>query len=141
MGSRSRFRRAPKALYSSPPSKTRKPKQRREEYDPTPLAVIRILGEIQTESNVAGWIRTGGLWGRYPPQPSLRPPSLSHLHPLHLRPLSGNDAPIEFPVTQNQDQATATDGEGNAEGEGETDVVQPQADPAILGSEREKCAG
>lgn len=109
-----------------------------EEYDPTPLAAIGILGEIKTQSNVAGWIRTGGLWG--PPQPSLRP-SLSHSHPLHLRPLSGNDASIDLLVTRNQDRATATDGEGNAEGEGETDVVRPRADPAILGSEREKCAG
>jgi hypothetical protein len=33
------------------------------EYDETLLAIIGILDAIKQESNVAGWIRTGGLWG------------------------------------------------------------------------------
>jgi len=36
-----------------------------ERYDPTLLAVIGILDEIKGQSNVAGWIRAGGLWGPY----------------------------------------------------------------------------
>jgi hypothetical protein len=32
-------------------------------YDETLLAVIGVLDEIKGQSNVAGWIRAGGLWG------------------------------------------------------------------------------
>jgi len=34
-----------------------------EVYDETLLAVIGVLDEIKQQSNVAGWIRAGGLWG------------------------------------------------------------------------------
>lgn len=33
------------------------------QFDPTLLAVIGILDTIKLQSNVAGWIRDGGLWG------------------------------------------------------------------------------
>lgn len=33
-------------------------------YDETLLGVIGILEAVKHESNVAGWIRAGGLWGR-----------------------------------------------------------------------------
>lgn len=33
------------------------------EYDETLLAIIGVLDEIKHQSNVAGWIRAGGLWG------------------------------------------------------------------------------
>lgn len=32
-------------------------------FDPTLLAVIGVLEEIKEETNVAGWIHAGGLWG------------------------------------------------------------------------------
>ncbi|KAI6014564.1 hypothetical protein PISMIDRAFT_672343 [Pisolithus microcarpus 441] len=35
-----------------------------ESLDPTLLAVVGILDEIKRQSNVAGWIRAGGLWGK-----------------------------------------------------------------------------
>lgn len=34
-----------------------------EVYDETLLAVVGILEEIKSQSNVAGWVRGGGLWG------------------------------------------------------------------------------
>jgi hypothetical protein len=37
--------------------------QDEERYDETLLAVVGILDAIKGESNVAGWIRAGGLWG------------------------------------------------------------------------------
>lgn len=35
-----------------------------EPFDATLLAVVGILDEIKHQSNVAGWIRAGGLWGK-----------------------------------------------------------------------------
>ncbi|TFK66028.1 hypothetical protein BDN72DRAFT_900159 [Pluteus cervinus] len=32
------------------------------QYDPTLLAIVGILDTIRCESNVAGWLRSGGLW-------------------------------------------------------------------------------
>ncbi|EPQ53321.1 hypothetical protein GLOTRDRAFT_45955, partial [Gloeophyllum trabeum ATCC 11539] len=32
-------------------------------YDATLLAVVGVLDAVRAESNVAGWIRRGGLWG------------------------------------------------------------------------------
>ncbi|EJD00649.1 uncharacterized protein FOMMEDRAFT_170016 [Fomitiporia mediterranea MF3/22] len=40
-----------------------------EEFDGTLLAVIGVLHTLKHQSNVAGWIRAGGLWaGKTPPQ-------------------------------------------------------------------------
>ena len=44
-------------------------------YDPMLLAIIGIL-EIKGRNNVAGWIRTGGLWGPVGVRP-LPPPDVS----------------------------------------------------------------
>jgi len=61
-------------------------------YDETLLAIIGVLDEVKEQSNVAGWIRAGGLWG-----PSdLRPPQyrylLSSSAPTAEVNASGNDA-------------------------------------------------
>jgi hypothetical protein len=34
-------------------------------YNPTLLATIRILNEVKGQSNIEGWIHTGGLWGAF----------------------------------------------------------------------------
>jgi len=47
-------------------------------YDETLLAVIGILDEVKEQSNVAAWIRAGGLWGPVnlrPPPPAQPSPS------------------------------------------------------------------
>lgn len=49
-------------------------------YDETLLAVIGVLDNVRGQSNVAGWVRAGGLWG-----PNSSPPALNG-------PPSGNDA-------------------------------------------------
>lgn len=67
---------------STPTSRKRKRKENRKtepkpsmagpipeiEYDETLLAIIGILDEVRHQSNVASWVKTGGLWGPYPPQ-------------------------------------------------------------------------
>ena len=73
----------------------------KEGYDSTLLAVIGILDEIKEQSNVAGWIRAGGLWG---------PPSETRTRLPHSRPGSpsiGNDASpvlVLLAQTPTQDQ-------------------------------------
>lgn len=58
-----------------------------EKYDPTLLAIIGILDAIKHESNVASWIREGGLWG-----PSLMP--VSSLSQSAVGVMTGNDASL-----------------------------------------------
>ena len=41
------------------------------EYDETLLAVVGILDEVKSQSNVASWVRANGLWGPDPPQNSV----------------------------------------------------------------------
>lgn len=49
---------------ASPPTSPRTPANVRSmKYDETLLAIVGILDAIKGESNVAGWIRAGGLWG------------------------------------------------------------------------------
>ncbi|CDO68507.1 hypothetical protein BN946_scf184998.g4 [Trametes cinnabarina] len=36
-------------------------------YDETLLAVVGVLDEIKSQSNVAAWVRSGGLWGPFGP--------------------------------------------------------------------------
>jgi hypothetical protein len=37
-------------------------------FDPTLIAVMGVLDEVKDQTNVAGWVRAGGLWaGRAPP--------------------------------------------------------------------------
>ncbi|KAF7968176.1 hypothetical protein HWV62_31684 [Athelia sp. TMB] len=55
--------------------------QSKGKYDETLLAVIGVLDNIRGQSNVAGWIRAGGLWG-----PNSSPPTQRVGSP------SGNDA-------------------------------------------------
>ncbi|KIJ52375.1 hypothetical protein M422DRAFT_25994 [Sphaerobolus stellatus SS14] len=38
-------------------------------YDPTLIAVMGVLDEIKRQSNVAGWMRAGGLWAGHRPPP------------------------------------------------------------------------
>jgi hypothetical protein len=45
-------------------------------FDPTLVAVIGVLEEIKKQTNVAGWIRAGGLWAGHDP-PS-RPSEFVH---------------------------------------------------------------
>ena len=53
------------------PTNTRTDTQEAEEelelelYNPTLLATIRILDEVKGQSNIEGWIHTGGLWGAF----------------------------------------------------------------------------
>ncbi|KAI6111804.1 hypothetical protein EDD16DRAFT_1485281 [Pisolithus croceorrhizus] len=62
-------------LWSQPEYRRRRPGDKQvtwsdaaqadtEPLDPTLLAVVGILDEIKRQSNVAGWIRAGGLWGK-----------------------------------------------------------------------------
>jgi hypothetical protein len=47
----------------NPSEQTEEAKEAKEASDSTLLAVIGILDEIKGQSNVAGWIGAGGLWG------------------------------------------------------------------------------
>lgn len=73
-----------------------------EKYDETLLAVIGILDEIKNQSNVAGWIRAGGLWG-----------------PEDLRPRTSSSARSPSPVgdTGNDAASAPTDADTPAAGE------------------------
>ncbi|KAF8582997.1 hypothetical protein K439DRAFT_1634767 [Ramaria rubella] len=47
------------------------PEQIHDGFDPTLIAIMGILDELKGQTNVAGWIRGGGLWaGETPPSPS-----------------------------------------------------------------------
>jgi hypothetical protein len=51
-----------------PLSKTEKKRQERPPatpYDATLLAIVGVLDALKVQSNVAGWIRSGGLWGPF----------------------------------------------------------------------------
>ncbi|KII90450.1 hypothetical protein PLICRDRAFT_52190 [Plicaturopsis crispa FD-325 SS-3] len=78
------------------------------QFDPTLLAVIGILDTIKLQSNVAGWIRDGGLWG-----PGGAPSSRS------TSPVDEDDpghAPVEPEATVNT---------GNDQGEPASPVAEP----------------
>jgi hypothetical protein len=76
-----------------------------EGYDETLLAVIGVLDEIRQQSNVAGWIRAGGLWGPVDLKPIQAHPLVpSSAHSAEVTSM-GNDADAPFPPPQDQNSS------------------------------------
>ncbi|KAI6001915.1 hypothetical protein EDD15DRAFT_1561690 [Pisolithus albus] len=74
-----------------------------EPLDPTLLAVVGILDEIKHQSNVAGWIRAGGLWGKGNDSHAAASPSAAS--PLLLKQTqSSHEQPTESPKRRGERQ-------------------------------------
>ncbi|OCB88877.1 hypothetical protein A7U60_g3972 [Sanghuangporus baumii] len=69
------------------------------QYDSALLAIIGILDAIKQESNVAGWIRAGGLWaGKMPP------PHLKDLAKAGVSAVNGERAPSPTDLEVNDEK-------------------------------------
>lgn len=77
------------------------------EYDETLLAVIGVLDEVKEQSNVASWIRAGGLWGPMDLRPPQSKSASSSSVPGTEGIYTGNDASPFQDQAQNEDLTLA----------------------------------